>query len=250
MGSTRLPRKVLLPLEDKTILEQVISRVQRSSLITALVVATTVNPEDDALADLCGRLNVEVYRGSEGDVLDRFYQAATLLQADHIVRVTADCPLIDPAVIDAVIGLHLQEQADYTTNTLQETFPDGQDVEVFTAAALHTAWQHARLTSEREHVTPYIRNHPKMFRLCNLTCPQNLGAKRWTVDNPEDYEFVKYIYQGLYRTKPQFTMMDVLAFLEDHGELEHISHHIARNEGYAKSLREDKLVADRGEGHV
>jgi spore coat polysaccharide biosynthesis protein SpsF (cytidylyltransferase family) len=243
LGSTRLPRKVLLPLGDKTILEHVVARVRQSARISDLVVATPIGKEDLAIVKLCAGIGVSVYCGSEDDVLDRFYQAARLLKADHIVRITADCPLIDPQVLDAVIELHLQEAADYTTNTLKETFPDGLDVEVLTWNTLKTAWEHAGLASEREHVTPYIKNHPERFRLRNLECQQDLGAKRWTVDNAEDYEFITIIYRHLARRQGIFGMADVLEFLSRNQNLESISHHLKRNEGYAKSLREDRKMA-------
>ena len=240
MGSTRLPGKVLLPLGDKTILEHVVARVGQSARISGLVVATTVGKEDLAIVKLCAGMGVSVYCGAEDDVLDRFYQAARLFKADHIVRVTADCPLLDPEVLDAVIALHREEAGDYTTNTLKATFPDGLDVEVMTWNALKTAWEQAGLASEREHVTPYIRKHPERFTLSNLECPQDLGAKRWTVDTAEDYEFVRIIYQQLAARRGRFGMADVLEFLSRNRHLESMSHHLERNEGYAKSLREDR----------
>jgi spore coat polysaccharide biosynthesis protein SpsF len=152
-NSTRLPGKVLLDLGGKTVLERVVERVSGSHLIDKIVVATTIREDDSRIAQLCSMKGICVYRGSEDDVLDRYYQAATTGRASHVVRITADCPLIDPEIIDRVIKTHLDNKADYTSNVLKETFPDGQDVEIFTFQALDRAWKEARLPSQREHVT-------------------------------------------------------------------------------------------------
>ena len=168
VGSTRLSSKVLLDLEGRTVLERVVERTKKSEFVSDVIVATTVAAADLKIADLCASKGIRAYRGSENDVLDRYYQAAKLFEASHVVRITADCPLIDPKVIDDVLKLHLKEKSDYTTNTIKETFPDGEDVEVFTFAALTKAWKDAALSSEREHVTPYIRNHPEIFKHSNL----------------------------------------------------------------------------------
>ena len=154
-GSTRLPEKVLLDLEGQPVLSHIIKRVNASKLVTGILVATTVRKEDLAIVRLCSNANTRVFCGSENDVLDRYYQAAKLLEADNIVRITADCPLIDPSIIDEVVALHLKEKSDYTSNTMEESYPDGLDVEIFRFEALKKAWENACLASEREHVTPY-----------------------------------------------------------------------------------------------
>lgn len=241
MGSTRLPGKALLKLEGKTVLEHVIERVKKSSLIQEVVVATTIVKEDLKIVSLCSAKGIRVYCGSENDVLDRYYQAARLLETDHIVRITADCPLIDPKIIDRVVQLHLSKKSDYTSNTIRETFPDGEDVEVFTFGALKEAWNNAKLCSEREHVTPYIRNRSDLFKLVNLDCIRNLSQKRWTLDEERDYKFIKLIYKNLYRKNRAFGMEEILKFLKQHPEYENINKEIKRNEGYLKSLREDKI---------
>jgi spore coat polysaccharide biosynthesis protein SpsF (cytidylyltransferase family) len=242
MSSTRLPNKVLLGLEGKSVLEHVVSRVARAKLVTDVVVATTIKKEDLEIVKLCSGLGFSVFCGSENDVLDRFYQAARLFEASHCVRITADCPMVDPDLIDSVIRVHLDSGSDYTANILEETFPDGEDIEVFTFEALKNSWQNAVLTSEREHVTPYIRKHPEQFKLTNLRAPQDLGGKRWTIDNAEDYEFLKRVFHELYGRTPFFGMNEVLALLDRQPELERINTHIARNEGYQKSLLEDKKI--------
>lgn len=242
VGSTRLPKKVLLYLEGKTVLERVIERVTASKLINDVVIATTVNKDDLEIVKICSSNGVSVYCGSEDDVLDRYFQAARLLKADHIVRITADCPLIDPTVISEVIEFHLHKKADYTSNTFKETYPDGQDVEIFTFETLMKAWKNASLASEREHVTPYIRKNPDVFKLLNLEYKDNLSQKRWTLDNPEDYVFIKIIYNNLYHKNPLFGMKEIMKFINENPEIERINQHIVRNEGYLKSITEDKIL--------
>ena len=242
MGSTRLPGKVLLNLEDKTVLEHVVNRVRSSKYVDDVVVATTVSKDDLRIVELCANLGVSIYCGSEDDVLDRYYQAAKLFKADNIVRITSDCPVIDSKIIDDAITLHLNNNADYTSNTLKETYPDGQDVEIFSFASLRTAWKDAKLTSEREHVTPYIRNHSDIFKHASLEYKDDLSQKRWTLDNTEDLEFLRLIYKYLYSKNPLFNMDDILALIEKKPDIEKINQHIIRNEGYLKSLREDKTL--------
>jgi len=241
-GSTRLQNKVLLNLEGKTVLDQVINRVKASKLVDCVVVATTINKKDLDIANACSKTKTSVYCGSENDVLDRYYQAAKLFQADHIVRITADCPLIDPKIIDQIIKLHLQKKGDYTSNCTEVTYPDGEDVEVFTINTLFKIWKKAQLNSEREHVTKYIANHPKEFKIINYRNSKNLSDKRWTLDEPADYEFIKIIYKNLYPVNKLFGMRDILIFLKKNPKLEMINNKIIRNEGYIKSLKHDKVV--------
>lgn len=242
MNSSRLPGKILKDLAGKVVLERVIERVQAARLVDQVVVATTVNKEDDAVQELCRALKIKFFRGSEDDVLDRFYNAANMVGADCVVRITADCPFIDPAVIDKVVAAHFANNVDYTANTLKETYPDGEDVEIFSFAALEKAWSEARLSSEREHVTPYLRKHPEIFKLFNVECDKDLSAKRWTLDNQEDFDFIKKVYNALYNDKKIFTMQEILEFLVQHGDFENINKHIGRNQGYKKSLRNDCMV--------
>lgn len=242
MGATRLPGKVLLDLEGTTVLEHVINRVKASKLVDLVVVATTVDKKDLKIAALCAELGVSVYCGSEADVLDRYYQAAKLFKAENVVRITADCPVMDPQVIDEVLALHLRTKADYTSNTLKETYPDGQDVEVFTFEALKYAWKHARLASEREHVTPFVRKHSELFTYATLEYKEDLSNKRWTLDNAEDFEFLKQVYKHLYLKNNLFGMDDLLALVKEKPDIEMINQHIVRNAGFKKSLKEDKLL--------
>lgn len=241
LGSTRLPNKVLMDLNGKTILERVIDRMRACTLIDKVMVASAVSKENDKLGSLCGKIGVEIYRGSENDVLDRFYQASKPLNPEHVVRITADCPLLDPKIIDRVIKTHLDTKSDYTSNVLKESFPDGEDVEIFKFSVLEKAWNNAKLGSEREHVTPYIKKNPGLFKLTNVENDVNLGHKRWTVDEPRDYEFVKTIYEAL-GNKLNFGMEDVLVYLESHPEIEKLNSEISRNEGYVKSIQQDKTI--------
>ena len=242
MDSTRLPNKVLLDLAGKTVLEHVVERVKRSKMIDDIVVATTISPNDLDIVKLCSNKEIRVFCGSEDDVLDRYYQLAKLIKPEHIVRITADCPMIDPEIIDQVIQLHVDNKSDYTSNTLKETYPDGEDIEVFRFKALRTAWENANLLSEREHVTPYIINNPDLFKLENLENKIDLSQKRWTLDEPKDFEFIKKVFSNVYVDNNNFTMNSVLKFLEENPNIESINQHIARNEGYAKSLTEDKKI--------
>ncbi len=239
-GSTRLPNKVLLSLMGKPMLAHVIERVQASQKIEQVILATTTHESDDALADLADSLGVACYRGSENDVLDRYYQAAKLHQASVVVRITGDCPVIDPAVIDRTIGLFESANYAYVNNFLHRTYPDGLDTEVFTFAALETAWQEARLPSEREHVTPYLYKHPEKFPQAGLVQAPDLSYFRWTVDEPVDFEFIQAVYAGLYAQNPLFDMHAITAFLEQNPDLVKLNQSIPTNEGYEKSLRKDE----------
>lgn len=239
--STRLPNKVLFPLEDKTVLEHMVLRVKKAKLVDEVVVATTTEKEDDGIVKLCKKNGFKVFRGSSDDVLDRYYQAARSYKPKHVVRITSDCPMIDPQIIDNVIHTHLDKKADYT-GIDEKSVPDGEDVEVFTLKTLETAWKNARLASEREHVTMYVKNNSKKFKITVWKNDRNLSKKRWTLDEPEDYEFLKIVFKNLYPKNHFFGMQEILAFLQNNPEVEKINSHIARNEGLARSLRKDRVV--------
>jgi len=244
-GSTRLPGKVLLKLEGKTVLERVIERVKRSKLVDEVMVATTILKGDSKIAALCKKIGIKFYCGSRDDVLDRYYQSAKLLNAEHIVRITADCPVSDYLVIDKVIKLHLDKGNDYTRTA--DSFPDGIVVEVFTFKALQKAWQEAVLASECEHVTPYLKKHPELFKQIMLQYPRDFSQKRWTLDEKADYKFIKLIYKKLYKKNNYFGMKEILKLLAEHPEYETINNNILKNEGYLKSLREDRILSRRRE---
>jgi len=241
VSSTRLPGKVLKPILGKPMLELQIRRILQSKLINRLVIATSTDTTDDSIEQLCKQVGVSCFRGSLNDVLDRFYQAALLWSPEHIVRLTGDCPLIDPEIIDEVITFYLNGNYDYVSNTIEPTFPDGLDVEVFRFLVLKEAWQEAKLPSQREHVTLFIYQQSEKYRLGNYKNPIELSNHRWTVDEPEDFEFVSQIYKELYPINPNFRMADILNFLEKRPELMGLNKKFHRNEGLEKSLREEKI---------
>lgn len=248
VGSSRLPGKVLKPILGVPMLVRQIERVARARRLEKLVIATSTDPADDSIADLGKEHNISVYRGSLADVLDRYYFAAKHYGATTVVRLTGDCPLADHSVIDKVIDEYRARRVDYASNALQPTYPDGLDVEVFSFEALHRAWREAQLPSEREHVTPYINRHSKLFKLLSVTQPEDLSSFRWTVDTFEDFEFVRRIYEALYPTNPTFETADVLRLLRDYPSLVQINTHIERNEGMKKSLKyDDAFLREKGE---
>lgn len=243
MGSSRLPGKVLLKIIDKTVIEHVVARVLQSRLIDEVVVATSIERNNLPLVKICSDNNIRVFCGSENDVLDRFYQLAKLLQPNHIVRITADCPLIDPDIIDKVIQKHLDDGNDYTSNTNPPTFPDGLDVEVFTFSALENAWEEANLQSEREHVTPYIyKNY--FFKIGSFSSVVNYSNLRWTLDEERDFKLISLIYKELYTNEKLFTYNETLNFIKSNPKLQEINSEINRNEGFVKSVKNDKIARD------
>lgn len=241
MGSTRLPGKVLMLLEDKTVIEHVINRVKASKYINEVIVATSIQKEDLAIVSLCAKLGVRIFCGSENDVLDRYYQVSKLLKPDNIIRITADCPVIDPEVIDIVIKKHLDEDNDYTSNTLQETFPDGLDTEIMKFEVLAEAWKEAHMASQREHVTQYIIHNDK-YKKGSVESKKNLNHERWTLDTKNDLELLKNVYASLYQNNPLFNMTDILGFLDSNLQYRKINNGYQRNEGLARSQLHDKAV--------
>jgi spore coat polysaccharide biosynthesis protein SpsF len=240
MSSTRLPGKVLQDIAGQPMLLRVCRRAIQARLIDLVVVVTSTHKEDDAIARLCQENGISCFRGSLDDVLDRYYQAGSYFQGDIIVRLTADCPLLDPVIIEKVVRTFQENSFDYVSNTLECTYPDGLDTEIFRFASLERAWMEARLRSEREHVTAYIYNHPELFQLGSVKQAEDLSAWRWTVDTPRDLEFVRSIYNLL--RDVEFGMDDILKLLKEHPEITEINSGQQRNEGYLKSLREDSEV--------
>jgi spore coat polysaccharide biosynthesis protein SpsF len=243
MGSTRLPGKVMKKISNKPLLYYVVERVKKSKYVEKIVIATTDKEEDNIIEEYAGELNVECFRGSEKDVLDRYYKAAKKYNAQVVARITADCPLLDPQIMDNVIELFLKEKCDYATNTMPATFPDGLDVEVLSFRALEKAWKNAILESDREHVTSYIRRHPEIFTIKNLKNDENLSHLRWTVDRAEDLVFMREVYRKFY-PREIFYMSEIRELIERDPRLLEINRGIARDEGYIKSLTEDKIIRD------
>ena len=242
-GSSRLPGKVMADLAGKPLLARVIERAQAIPGIQEVVVATTQAERDRPILDLAKECGANAYAGSEEDVLDRYYQAVRQIGGDIVVRLTADCPLLDPQVSAFVLDRFLKGDVDYASNTLAPTFPDGLDTEVFSFAALARAWRESVLMSEREHVTPYIWKNPSKFRLANIADDVDRSHLRWTVDEAQDLEFARAVYKHLYRDgEPLFGMAEVLTLLENKPEIKAMNTGFLRNEGYAKSLREDRRM--------
>lgn len=244
MASTRLPGKVMMDLNGAPMLYQVMARARLASAVDLVTVATTTNATDDTIAEYCKVQRVQCFRGSENDVLDRYYQAARHFGAEVIVRLTADCPLLDPAVVDRVIETFRAGDYDYVSNTIEVSYPDGLDTEVFSFTALGRAWKEAKLISEREHVTPYLWKQPGLFRLANVKNETDFSKLRWTVDEPQDLEFVRRVYR-YFGTEPAFGMNDVVALLHTHPELCEINANFERDEGYQKSLRADATISEK-----
>jgi spore coat polysaccharide biosynthesis protein SpsF len=227
MGSTRLPGKVLRDIQGQSMLARVVNRVRRARSIDETLVATTEGSADDAIVQECRRCSVPVFRGNEGDVLDRYFRAAQWTNADVVVRITSDCPLIDPEVIDKTVRAFLAESPDYASNGIVRTYPRGLDTEVMTVKALEHAWRNAHQPYEREHVTAYIYEHPQDFRLLSVTAQADHSQYRWTVDTGEDLEFVRTVYARL-AERPEFLWREVLALLEREPELVELNRSVAQ----------------------
>src|SRR5271168_4885522 len=238
MGSSRLPGKSLAEIEKRPMLWHVIQRVKQATLVDRVAVATSVSQADDAIEKMCQENGVPCYRGSEHDVLDRFYAAARAEKASQVVRITADCPLIDPEVVDRVVRRFQRGDLDYASNAMVRSYPDGLDTEICSFSALERAWHEAHKPSEREHVTPYLRSGK--FRTANVENDSNSLYQhyRWTVDEIEDLEFIRAVYKA-FRGSDSFGMTDVLDLLEKTPELKQMNSEIISNRGYYKSLFED-----------
>lgn len=239
MSSTRLPGKVLLRTCGKPLLQHQVERVKRSKAIDALVVATSTDASDDPLQALCEAIGVHCHRGSLDDVLERFIGAARPHAPSYVVRLTGDCPLADPVVIDRVIDAAREPGVDYASNALDPSFPDGLDAECMRYEVLEQAAREARKPSEREHVTPFIHTQPQRFTLREVRHSTDLSKLRWTVDEPADFVFVSQVFEHLYPSKPAFGMDDVLAFERAHPEIAQLNRAHKRNEGYERSLQKD-----------
>lgn len=233
-GSTRFPNKILKKIGHETLLSIHINRIKKANKINSIIVATTNKKNDDVIKQQADKLNVECFRGDEDDVLDRFYQAATTHNPDFVVRLTSDCPLIDPILIDEIIEATINSNVDYCSNTLIESFPDGQDIEVFTYSALKKAWKESVLKSEREHVTPFMK---KNFKSINIhSNSMEFNKVRMTVDEPKDLVVINKLVDklGLNENWKNYSKL----YLNDKN-IKNINSSIIRNEGYLKSIIND-----------
>jgi len=240
-GSTRLPGKILKEVEGKSLLQIHLERLRKCSKVSEIIVATTVNEEDAIIYDKAIEWGFKASKGSELDVLDRFYQALKNKNADWIVRVTSDCPLLDPILVDEIISFVQEKDTDYGANGIIERFPDGQDVEIFKFSALEQAWKNAKLQSEREHVTPYIRNNSdinggKLFTSTSYLCESDFSKIRMTVDEPSDFDLIELLINKLGTEKSWLEYTNYII----ENNLTKINDQIIRNEGLLKSLKNDK----------
>jgi spore coat polysaccharide biosynthesis protein SpsF (cytidylyltransferase family) len=237
--SSRLKGKVLQMIVGKPVLRHVIERVQRSQYIDEVMVITSIQKSNLSILRLCADMGIRVYVGSENDVLDRYYQAARLLQPEYIIRITGDCPLFDAGLLDQAIE-QLKDTTDYL-GMLSETLADGLDLEIIKYSALSRAWKEANLQSQREHATQYIIRNQHIFNLQDFVSQiGDFGDKRWTLDEPEDFEFITSVFEHFDRVKKNnFNYIDILNYLKSNPELEKVNARFSRNEGLAKSLAND-----------
>jgi spore coat polysaccharide biosynthesis protein SpsF len=236
--STRLPGKVLIKVMGRPLLSYQIERLRFSKMIDKIIIATTVNKEDNPIVELCQKEDIISYRGSEDDVLDRYCQAAKKYNVAHIMRLTADCPLIDPDICDSIADVYFESGVDYIHTG--ETFAEGLDCEIIGVRALNKAWLEAKLKAEREHVTLYIRNHPELFKTMVKENETDDSRYRITVDEEEDFLVVKTILENLYKGNDSyFTVREIKSYLDTHPEVYRLNSNIIRNEGLMKSLQDE-----------
>jgi len=226
LGSTRLPGKVLFPLAGKPVIVHVYERIKHCMNIQKIIIATTTNKRDETIVRLFQNHGVTIFRGSEEDPLDRFFQAATKYNVQHIVRIMADCPLVDPNVVDAVITYYFRENYDFCY--LGGEFPSGLDVTVFSYPALKKAWENTGRLSDREHITPYMEKHPEIFRIGYLELFKGLYHHRWVLDYESDYRLLIEIYNELYEPDKIFMTKDILELFDRRPEIAKLNAHIQR----------------------
>lgn len=240
MGSSRLPGKVMRDICGKPMLVHIVERVSAAHGVDRVVVATSDQPADRAIQDFCTETEFDCFIGNEQDVLDRFYQAAKYFDAARIVRITADCPLVDPMIIGDLIDYFTSGEYDHVGVATGAgalfldggRFPDGYDAECMSLSALERAWREATEKTDREHVTPYLWRQPEKFQLAMLKSTVDYSSLRLTVDNEQDFQLVEKIYQDLYRSNQHFLLADVVNWLESHSESLNINRQHIGNEGY------------------
>lgn len=234
MGSTRLPGKVLMELGGERVLCRVVNRLRRSTTLAEVVIATTESKRDNVLVQFCRDCGFPIFRGSEDDVLDRYYRTAAAYEADAVVRVTSDCPLIDPNLVDQVIKKFLATNADYASNVLVRTFPRGLDCEVFAASSLERVWRAAIEPHQREHVTPFFYESPHLFRIASVTGERDYSQYRWTLDTPEDLRLIRAIYSS-FDDRDDFGWQEAIALMQRAPELHAMNAHIMQKPLHAQA---------------
>ena len=239
MGSTRLPGKVMELLDDENpSLYYTINQLKNSLNVDKIIVATTKLNEDDVIEKISKNNRINYFRGSSENVLERFYKCAKKFQLETIVRITADCPLIDPKVVDSIIQIFNSGKYDYVHNMEPRTFPDGLETEVFSFKILEKAYKNAKLPSEKEHVTPYFRNNKNKFRIKNIISKKNMSSHRWTLDYQEDLDLIRNIVKEI-KNRP-ILMNDIISLFNKKPNIFEINKKYLANEGLIRSLEEDK----------
>lgn len=247
LGSTRLPRKVLMPLSGKPLIIRMLERISFSGISDSIVVAVTDQTDDDELVEVCESEGYPIFRGSTNDLLDRHYQAGLKYNAEAVVKIPSDCPLIDPKIITKVIACYAlnSKKYDYVSNLHPATYPDGNDVEIMSMKALENAWKNSNKDFEREHTTPYIWENPDMFKIGNVEWEtgQNFSmSHRWTIDYLEDYHFIKEVYDTLYERNPRFDINDILEYERNHPEVKALNSKYNGVNWYRNHLDELKTI--------
>ena len=243
MGSSRFPGKVMKTIIGKPMLWHQINRLRKSELIEKIIIATTNKIQDRTIVDFAKENNILYFAGSEEDVLDRFYYTAKKFKVETIVRITADCPLIDPSLVDMIINFYIDNKNQYDIVHNGATYPVGiLETEVFSFNILKKTWKNAELSSEREHVTSYIWKNPEMFRQATVENSKDLSHLRLVVDYEKDFKLIKTIFQNLYKEDDMFHLEDIVKFLNQNPELIILNNNIIRNEGYLKSISKDKIL--------
>ena len=242
MSSTRLRGKVLFGIDSKPMLLYMVERVRAAKKIDQLIIATSTDISDNLIEEFCNDNKISCYRGSLEDVLDRYYQAAVIFEASIIIRLTADCPLIDPVMIDAVVGAYIDSDCDYAANAMPppSTVPDGMDVEVFSFRALARAWRESEKPSDREHVTFYFWKNPQYFNLLKYNLKQDFSKYRLTVDYKEDFEVIASVFKALYPPNNLFSLYDIIAFLNQNPAVFKVNSMYKPNQGWVPSYKKDK----------
>lgn len=246
-GSSRLPNKIMMPLSGAPLLIRMVERVKASKLAGTIVVATTEEPSDDLIEDLCKQNNFNLFRGNPTDLLDRHYQAAKLFNADAVVKIPSDCPLIDPEIIDKVLKYYINnsDKFDFVSNLHPATYPDGNDVEIMSFNVLEEAWKNATKQLEREHTTPYLWENANRFRIGNVVWETGLDYSmtyRFTIDYLKDYNFIKSVYDELYPINPNFILQDILNLLDKKPEIKKINEEYCGVNWYRNHLSELKTI--------
>ena len=241
LGSTRFPEKVLKLIQQKPMIWHVINRLKQIPKINNIVLATTKKKEDEILIKIAKQNAIDYFQGKTSNVLNRFYECAKNFDADIIIRITSDCPLVDPNLIKKMLNFYMHNNYDYLSNTITPTFPDGLDIEIFSFSALEKASIFAKWRSEIEHVTPYIKKNPKKFKIFNYENPKNLSHIRLTVDEPADLKLVRQIYKKL-KPKRVFSLDEILNIILSEPKLLLLNQNIQRDFGYYKSFQNDKLI--------